>query len=738
MFPMAVQFSLQHGFRKGASNFARRLLLGVGLLFALPLSIQAHPFHESKTEIRRNVETGRLEIAVMFHAEDLINALADQRLPSNLKDQAELKNSLKQYLEPRFLLTSASGDNIQWKMEGCQLEKVDLWVYLETAPVESLEGINIAQRALFEMEEGQSNLVRLEDGESRWAFRCTPENASFVVTQKDVQTVASGDAEQSNTERAPTTGASDAAPAATTNTPATSAGSNTQITNNNAHEVNPKRVVGRVFHDQNGDRLFNVGEPVLPGVRVSNGREVTRTAPSGEYSLPIDDDDAIFVIKPRGWRTPLNERNLPQFYYLHKPNGSPEMQFKGVAPTGPLPDSVDFALYPQDEPDRFDVLLYGDTQPRDEKEMDYLLHDVIEECIGTDAAFGVTLGDLVFDDLSVLENYTRGVALVGVPWYNVIGNHDINYDAKNDEQSDETFERYFGPSYYSFDYGPTHFLVLDDIEWLVKKNEEGKESGEYRGGLGERQMAFVRNDLAETRPDQMVVLLMHIPLVEVQDRQELYRMIENRPFSLSISAHTHYHRHVFINSTDDWRGPKPHHHIVNVTTCGSWWSGKLDERGIPHTLMRCGAPNGYTTLSFDGTDYHLRYKAAAFSADYQMIVHAPNTVKQGETVELLANVFNALPTAKVEFKLGEGGEWRTMEPAFDRIDPAYQKLVEEEKKLGKVDWITLPKLAGSGHLWSAKWTMEAEKGTQLIHVRATDPVNGQVHGKRGVRIVVDP
>jgi hypothetical protein len=195
---------------------------------------------------------------------------------------------------------------------------------------------------------------------------------------------------------------------------------------------------------------------------------------------------------------------------------------------------------------------------------------VIEELVGTDASFGVTLGDIMFDDLSLFPSLSRSIALLGIPWYNVIGNHDINTDASHDRFSDETFERAFGPAYYSFDYGQVHFLVLDDVEWIVSE-ETGK--GRYQGGLGEQQMAFVRNDLAMIPKEQVVVLLMHIPLVNVRDRQELYRLIEQRPFCLSVSGHTHHHEHRFITDKDGWRGPKPHHHIINVTVSGSWWSG---------------------------------------------------------------------------------------------------------------------------------------------------------------------
>lgn len=356
---------------------------------------------------------------------------------------------------------------------------------------------------------------------------------------------------------------------------------------------------GIVFHDANNNQKFDADEKPLPGVRVSNGQQIVFTDAKGQYELPIDDDTTLFVIKPRGWRTPLSEHNLPRFYYVHKPHGSPTLKHPGVAPTGPLPDSVDFPLYPQAEPEKFEAVLFGDPQPRDQKEIDYIAHDVIEELAGTKASFGVTLGDIVFDDLAMMEPLNKTIALLGIPWYNVAGNHDINYDAKTRKHANETFERIYGPSYYSFDYGPVHFLVLDDIAWEID-GKTGK--GSYHGGLGEEQMAFIKTDLEQIPANQMVVLMMHIPLNDVQDRHGLYRLIEQRPFCISISGHTHHHEHLWITDKDGWKGPKPHHHIINVTVCGSWWSGcarrtghspydhgrRCAERLLDHLLRRDG------------------------------------------------------------------------------------------------------------------------------------------------------
>jgi hypothetical protein len=491
---------------------------------------------------------------------------------------------------------------------------------------------------------------------------------------------------------------------------------------------------GVVFHDANGNQRFDDGEKPLAGIRVSNGTDIVLTDDAGRYELPVADDTILFVIKPRGWRTPLSEDLLPRFYYIHKPNGSPTLTFAGVPPTGPLPESVDFPLTPQDEPDRFQAILFGDTQPRNQKEVDYIAHDVIEGLIGTTASFGVTLGDIVFDDLSVMEPLNRTVALVGIPWYNVIGNHDINYDAKIRRHANETYERVYGPSYYSFDYGPVHFLVLDDINWIV---DEKSGKGKYVGGFGPEQIAYIKRDLELLPDDQMVVLMMHIPLEAVGDRQEVYRLIEQRPFCISISGHTHYQEHRFITNADGWRGPKPHHHIINVTACGSWWSGAPDERGIPHTLMADGAPNGYSIIEFDGHEYRLEYVPVGRPRDYQMQIHAPEVVPADKLAEtdVFVNVFAGSARSTVEMRIG-GGDWRPMSQTAVP-DPGLVAAIEREKALlalKKDAWVALPKAMKSPHIWGAKLPEGLRPGTHAIEVRTTDMFGATHHGRRVIRV----
>ncbi len=494
-------------------------------------------------------------------------------------------------------------------------------------------------------------------------------------------------------------------------------------------------VRGVVYEDSNSNRQRDPGEVGIADVKVSNGLDIVRTDAEGKYELQISNDAIVFIIKPRGWTSPLNHHRLPRFYYIHKPQGSPaNYQYTGVAPTGPLPASVDFPLSKQPEPDKFKALMFGDPQPRNITEVEYIEHDVIEQIIaaeGHGASFGVTLGDIAFDNLSTFEPLNGAIALIGIPWYNVIGNHDLNYEAPNDQLSDESFERVYGPSYYSFDYGATHFLVLDDVTWVGEQNAK---KAHYHGGLGARQLQFIRNDLAEIPKEQLVVLMMHIPLEGVDDRQELYRLIEQRPAAISISAHTHYMEHRLIGQEDGWQGAQPHHHIINVTVCGSWFRGQPDERGIPHATMSDGGPNGYSIMEFDGAKYSLEFRAASRPAEYQMNIYAPEAVSltgMASTV-VLANVFAASDHAACSMRVGST-PWIEMEH-ITMVDPNYMAEKMREEALPGRTWTDLPSAHPTPHMVRAMLPANLAPGTHQIEIRSVDEHGREVIGRRIIRI----
>lgn len=487
---------------------------------------------------------------------------------------------------------------------------------------------------------------------------------------------------------------------------------------------------GTVFLDADHDGTRSPGEKGLEAVRVSNGREVVLTDERGRYQLEVDDDDILFVIKPRGYATPIDELNLPRFYYIHKPAGSPpNLRYPGVEPTGPLPDSIDFPLTPQAEPDRFQTIFFGDTQPRNVQEVEYFTHDIAEDLVGFPGAFGVTLGDVVFDDLAVFEPHNQAVALIGMPWYNVLGNHDVNYDVPDDAHSDETFERVYGPSTYSFDYGPVHYVVLDNV--FFYRNNEDKAT--YRGGFTEEQMRFMVADLTHVSRDQLVVYMMHIPLRAVPERAAFFDMIKEYPHTLSIAGHTHTLEHEFFTAERGNPGPE-HHHYVAVTACGSWWTGAPDERGIPHATMADGAPNGYTIITFDGTGYSMEYRAASEPASEQMRIWAPEEVSPGElgVAEVVVNVFAGSAKSVVEMRV-DGGAWTRLRHEA-RTDPYLDAIKRLEESENPPRGRKQPKPGVSTHIWVGGLPEGLEPGGHVIAVRTTDMFGQTFEARRGFRV----
>jgi 3',5'-cyclic AMP phosphodiesterase CpdA len=487
---------------------------------------------------------------------------------------------------------------------------------------------------------------------------------------------------------------------------------------------------GVVFHDRNRNGVRDRFEFGVRKVAISNGRDVVVSDWRGRYQIAVEDDSILFVVKPGGWTTPLGENQLPRFYYIHKPEGSPEnLEFPGGAPTGPLPQEINFPLYRQRESSSFRTIIFADPQPRFIEEIDYLAHGVVEELIGTEAAFGITLGDLVGDDLSLFDPLNRTVGRIGIPWYNVIGNHDINYDALTDRDSDESFERVYGPPTYAFVYGRVHFIVLDNVVY-EGVNFEQQSIGAYRGGFSARQLKFVENYLATVPRDRLVVLAMHLPFHSpphvVENYRLLFEIIREHPHTLSLAGHTHFQESQFFGPGEGFDGERPHHQLIHATTSGSWWLGAVDELGIPHAMMNDGTPSGYSIIAFDGHRYTTRFKVARRSADYQMNISAPESTSSAAAgeAEVLVNFFAGSERARVEIRLGAGGDWKMLERKARR-DPYYLAAIERDLERNPRPQFYLPPSIESTHIWVGTLPANPPAGTHTLEVRVTD-MYGQV------------
>ena len=522
---------------------------------------------------------------------------------------------------------------------------------------------------------------------------------------------------------------------------------------------------GTVFHDENGNGTRDRGESGIPNVSVSNGFDVVATDERGRYELDVDDDAIIFITKPAGWMTPVNAQMLPQFYYIHQPDGSPPgLRYRGISPTGRLPDTIDFALKRSSESKRFEAILFADTQPQSSAEVDYIRDDVVSELIGTNAVFGMTLGDIVHDDMSLFGRLNSVIAQVGVPWYNVPGNHELNLLSPDDRYSLETFKSIYGPPYYSFEYGDAHFIVLDNVFYEGDGEPDPADfrgTGGYKGRLTDAQLEWLKRDIATVPPDRLIFLAMHVPLRRAVSGEPLHRDMEGlrallallggREHLYAVAGHTHTTQHHYLGVEDGFSGPGTFHHHVLATVSGSWWSGPIDSRGIPTAEQRDGTPNGYHILEVDGTDVAVRYKAAGHEADYQMRImldaahatHRPEVqraYRRGELLDgrlsidevaaadVIVNLFDGGPRSRVSFQIDDGlvHEMRRR-PIFD---PSTRDLYARNEATIK-PWVNAVR---STHMFVADLPDDLTPGTYTLTVRATDEFGRGHHAHKIIEI----
>ena len=475
-----------------------------------------------------------------------------------------------------------------------------------------------------------------------------------------------------------------------------------------------EHVEGRVCEDINRNGVCDETEPGIPGVMVSNQREVVLTDKNGKYRLPVEKESVIFITKPAEYELPLNEYNLPQFYYIHHPEGSLEMRYGGIYPTGPLPESVDFCLIPSEKNEEFSALVISDPTLR-EHTMSFFRDAVVSDMAEESADFVIVLGDIMADDLSYFDRYNRLMKTLEMPVFNLVGNHDINFDTDGNSYAKETFKSHYGPTYYSFEYGDVHFIAMDNIQYLGSESTGGSV---YRGYLEENQLTWIRNNLEHVDEDQLVVLLAHIPLYSMDtdarsnntvNREELIALLENQNRLLFLSGHRHMTIHHFLDEEFGRTNPNPLHHMVTAAAAGGWWRGPENKHAIPVSTQNDGSPNGYFIVRFDGNTYSERFKAAGLDPEYQMRIELPKgylSQEKARDAELVVNVFNGSEKNIVRYMINDSGKWHDMQ----------WKSTYRSPFISRTGWINA---MDTNHIWKSKLPV-LELGANKITVWTRD------------------
>ncbi|MBL4581791.1 MAG: calcineurin-like phosphoesterase C-terminal domain-containing protein [Gammaproteobacteria bacterium] len=508
---------------------------------------------------------------------------------------------------------------------------------------------------------------------------------------------------------------------------------------------------GSVYIESNNNNRRDRFEAGIADVNVSNGCEVVQTDGGGNYRIPIHATQILFISKPAEFDLPLDDSNIPQFFYRHYPDGTPteiagtsiEWAWPVIEPTGPLPSVMNFGLLAREQSgSQFTAHAFADSQAKYEIDQDMLREDLVNPLIGNPygVEFGITVGDVVYDNLGLYDRHKAMMALMGIPQWNLPGNHDINFASPDAIFANETFKAHFGPTYYSFNQGNVHFVALNNVEYAGYGKQFGN-SG-YRGYIPEHQIEWLAQDLANVSPSKLIVIATHVPLISEADddqsephsgpgTQNFSRLLEVlAPFSniYGIAGHdTSNSWKVEINHSHGWQGqPWIAHTLAEVRGSG-WSKGLSDARGVRDSLMEDGNPNGFYVLRFDDTTVTPDFIPFPFGPDAQqrlrITLDPPLSEIEGGSInrgavqpntKVVVNLFDGGARDSVWASV-DGGEAQTMIYAV-RTDPFMERL---DSKYQNTDYQYSP-AARSAHIWEMNLPAGLGEGLHTIEIQTED------------------
>lgn len=400
-----------------------------------------------------------------------------------------------------------------------------------------------------------------------------------------------------------------------------------------ANTANPsaKLVKGKITNGKKG----------IASVVISDGYSVVQSDKNGKYELtPHPDAVSLFISTPSGYEF-LNEKGVAaHFKFIDNIKGK---------------RGGDFILTPLSKDDNeHSFVIWADPQVKNKSDVEKMMQQSVPDvqkwvaAAGSEALLhGITVGDIVWDELQLFQDYNKAVEKMGIPFFQCIGNHDMDYNKGGDEKSDDTFQKTFGPTYYSFNRGKAHYVVMDDVRYLGKDRE-------YDGHISKQQLDWLQKDLALVPKENLIILCVHIPIHNgIKNNKELYPLLAGRNVHI-MSGHTHYHRNVITDNIYE------HNH---GTVCGAWWTG---------SICGDGTPCGYGVYNVKGNQLSWHYQSTGENANHQLKIFVEDKTEAKK--ELLVNIWNHDEAWKTEY-IVDGVSKGALEQ-FTGFDPlAYKTLL---------------------------------------------------------------
>ena len=386
------------------------------------------------------------------------------------------------------------------------------------------------------------------------------------------------------------------------------------------------------FKPDAGTTVYGIVSSAGVGVEnvvVSDGAEVTVTNEKGIYQLKSAKKwGYVFISVPSGYEVP-SVGVLPQFH-------------RALKNSADVVERADFKLEKVDGQDSYKIFMLGDmhlaNRTGDLGQFAQFTSDLTDYMTRHkgEKMYALTLGDMTWDLYWYSNSYyfpqylnTINSQIKNLQIFHTMGNHDNDFQTRSDYDAAVKYVDQICPTYYSFNIGKVHYVVMDDIDC---SSYDGSTSRNYVKSLSAEQLDWLAKDLSYVAKTTPVVVAMHAQVFypttsgfkidhDQVNTLRLFDILDGYTVRF-VTGHTHK----LFNVTPD--APIVDGHNFREYNSGSvcaswWWSGNLTP-GIH--IGTDGTPGGYGIWDVTGTDFQCLYKSTGWPEEYQFRSYDLNNV----------------------------------------------------------------------------------------------------------------
>lgn len=386
------------------------------------------------------------------------------------------------------------------------------------------------------------------------------------------------------------------------------------------------------FKPDAGTTVYGIVSSAGVGVEnvvVSDGAEVTVTNEKGIYQLKSAKKwGYVFISVPSGYEVP-SVGVLPQFH-------------RALKNSADVVERADFKLEKVDGQDSYKIFMLGDmhlaNRTGDLGQFAQFTSDLTDYMTRHkgEKMYALTLGDMTWDLYWYSNSYyfpqylnTVNSQIKNLQIFHTMGNHDNDFQTRSDYDAAVKYVDQICPTYYSFNIGKVHYVVMDDIDC---SSYDGSTLRNYVKSLSAEQLDWLAKDLSYVAKTTPVVVAMHAQVFypttsgfkidhDPVNTLRLFDILDGYTVRF-VTGHTHK----LFNVTPD--APIVDGHNFREYNSGSvcaswWWSGNLTP-GIH--IGTDGTPGGYGIWDVTGTDFQCLYKSTGWPEEYQFRSYDLNNV----------------------------------------------------------------------------------------------------------------